>query len=962
MKAAPMKAMKAIQAEHFDRSGVAGQDLCLGSKLGNLYCIQNLMAQSLCKRCAYLMCAMIIVLMWADVASIREPNHEISNLPNACVYTQQLDEIACMCHIEKLCAFMQFVASTCACMSVLVMFWSQRMAKGQEASRDLSDAMMPSVRCAKQQSLSSCRVRDVCGGGPESNNLPVVGTKLWVDKVLEGLRARHLAPPLAQLRMLLANEATQKRLDSAKNLQQQLDILCGAAFKAKLGWQKSDAVVSSVPKELLPRTPHISTWRLRAKDFKQVQPAKESNEFSVLKSDGRVDALRAECAGDHVAQMWSRVPGAYLVDDAVAVQVMKSVPSHAPPPGLFSLLSTAPTARSDATPIEAVVIHPDDSVHLTKLYITNLGVDRLVKVDPNAVQLLSVETVEVLIEWWLDLSEGSHASAFQQCSSELSAEKGKGTGKGKGKHHTSGKGGKGKPSSIHNVALISRTLAKMLEAGGSGSLSDCKWYQHQIFPDVIRACVRVSKTIATKWMKQGTGQLALTCREVHDFPEISDLRRVWIPAHSELLQHAPAQIPRGVTLALAGCGCMTALIRSSQRWGVRVPSSAEEKVKAILRPNSVHVPSNHRQYAIQNVPRHLDPECIVKTIAVEQFKPYVVACVRNGSAKRVIIAAANPPPDIVFLVQDDRGQSITLLLELLAEKHPAQVRSSSQGLAADAEGSPKRKARREASMPDTSGGAYVAANPFSLLSEDADQEFPPLPVPGSVVSRAQPVGAYSHDIWRGVPSPPSPEALYLKNKGNTCYVAAACNIIRQVVSMCTNTRQKFETLANLVTAAPADTSFAQLMLANTAQGAAEAWDHFCMVSGLGGPRATQEDVALYITDLQQRFDFLAEVFQVAISTHTCCLGCENPDVVHDIDGLCRFSATAGMTLVDCLTVGQVGTLLERQCQCYAESCEIMNVSVQPSAFLLVQCKRASSQHSKCQQTVEVPPSIMCHPA
>ncbi|CAE7337918.1 HCc2 [Symbiodinium sp. CCMP2592] len=329
-----------------------------------------------------------------------------------------------------------------------------------------------------------------------------------------------------------------------------------------------------------------------------------------------------------------------------------------------------------------------------------------------------------------------------------------------------GKGGK-----MYNVGLITRTLVSMLEAGGSGSF-ESKWHQHQVFPEVIRARARVSETIATKWIKQGTGQLALTCREVHDFAEISDLRRIWIPAHSEVLQHAPAKIPRGLTLALAGCGCTFALLRAPQRWGVRVPSSAEEKVKAILKPNSVYVPPNHRQYAIHNVPRHLDPECIVKTIAIEQFKPFVVACFRNGSTKRVVIAAANPPPDIVFLVQDERG-------------------------------------------------AFADANPFSLLSEDADQEFPPLVFP----------------------------------------------------------RLKFEALVNLVTAAPADASFAQLMLADTAHVAAEVWDHFCVISGLGGPHAAQEDVALYITDLQQRFDFLAEAFQV-------------------------------------------GALLERQCQCYAENCEI----------------------------------------
>ena len=81
--------------------------------------------------------------------------------------------------------------------------------------------------------------QDLCGGGSEGSPCAIhVGSKAWLDAVLGVLKARHLHPSAAQIRMLVADEKVRQRLEGAKNQTQQVDILCGAAFKAKLGWQQ----------------------------------------------------------------------------------------------------------------------------------------------------------------------------------------------------------------------------------------------------------------------------------------------------------------------------------------------------------------------------------------------------------------------------------------------------------------------------------------------------------------------------------------------------------------------------------------------------------------------------------------------------------------------------------------------------------------------------------------------------
>ena len=115
-------------------------------------------------------------------------------------------------------------------------------------------------------------VADLQGGAGNSE----IGSKTWLDNILSGLAARHLKPPMLQVKMLVQNEATLTRLKKATELKQQLDIICGAAYKAQLGWTK----VSSDPPDSStlgapssngtpvgpPPEPKVQSWRLRPRD------------------------------------------------------------------------------------------------------------------------------------------------------------------------------------------------------------------------------------------------------------------------------------------------------------------------------------------------------------------------------------------------------------------------------------------------------------------------------------------------------------------------------------------------------------------------------------------------------------------------------------------------------------------------------------------------------------------------
>ena len=57
------------------------------------------------------------------------------------------------------------------------------------------------------------------------------------------------------------------------------------------------------------------------------------------------------------------VCGAYFVDQSEAVRIIRSIPAHMPPAGLFTLVAVEPTCRSVPVAVETVVVFPDGSPH-----------------------------------------------------------------------------------------------------------------------------------------------------------------------------------------------------------------------------------------------------------------------------------------------------------------------------------------------------------------------------------------------------------------------------------------------------------------------------------------------------------------------------------------------------------------------------------------------------------------------
>eukprot|EP00435_Cladocopium_sp_Y103_P034537 s1268_g8.t3 len=225
-----------------------------------------------------------------------------------------------------------------------------------------------------------------------------VGSKQWFDSIMAGLAARHLKPPLKQARMLVDNEQTLSPLQKASSLKHQLDIICGAAYKAQLAWQKTTTAADPMSK-----SDEAQTWRPRTRDWKIGKPASEAEPIG---SGEHSDAFRFQADGDPLGHLWSRKPGAHFICGSEAARVVRSIPAHAPPPGLFSLITLQPTPRSEASPVETLVVYPDNSHHMTKVYLTHLGTGKLIPVDWTTVSLAAIESVEILLEWWRDMTEG----------------------------------------------------------------------------------------------------------------------------------------------------------------------------------------------------------------------------------------------------------------------------------------------------------------------------------------------------------------------------------------------------------------------------------------------------------------------------------------------------------------------------------------------------------------------------
>ena len=364
--------------------------------------------------------------------------------------------------------------------------------------------------------------------------------------------------------------------------------------------------------------------------------------------------------------LWKRTPGVYCVDPASADRVLHSIPAHTPPAGLFTLVTAGPTARSETLPVSTVVLYPDGTPHLEQVYLTHVGVDKLCKVEFKELALTAVDTVEVQLEWWADLCNESEAQLYR---SVLAAQKedgqasfgGKGRSKGSDRDKGRGKGkSRGVPSTV--VMLVNTHLKTLVDSRGAAVFEAGKTCRHWVQEECIKVCTRVPKSTALEWLTRGLPSAAVLARDFIAFDQLAPYRKVWVPDRSALLNGSAVQILQSLRLALAGIPAW-AVVRAPTRWGVRVHKDQEQACKAVLQPHVVFVPDSHHRFCVRDLPRDVDPESIVATLATEAFKPYLVSNLLTGTTtRRITLASSTEPADIVFAIKDAGGAVHNVLL------------------------------------------------------------------------------------------------------------------------------------------------------------------------------------------------------------------------------------------------------------------------------------------------------------
>ena len=748
--------------------------------------------------------------------------------------------------------------------------------------------------------------------------------KNWLDNILSGLAARHLKPPMQQVKMLVQNEATLTRLKKATELKQQLDIICGAAYRAQLGWQKvsSDSTGSSTSGAQSsnntpvgpPPEPKVQSWRLRPRDWQSAKPASAAEPIT----GDRQDVFRTNVEGDPLLQVWSRVCGAYFVDQSEAVRIIRSIPAHMPPAGLFTLVTVEPTCRSVPVAVETVVLFPDGSPHLKKVYLSHLGTDTLSPVSWKSVSLASVENVDLLLEWWKDLSVGRDLEKFHEfhrAAEELGNPNPKGSGKAKGKQKGSGSG----KMSDSLAARISQHIKSMPPDSVGKMFDSLKRSNHNVKSDIIRVSIRLPKSDAVTWLVKGVSHDALLVRDLTDFPEAQDLRKVWVNEGCPILDGDSISIRQSLSLYLADFKSGWSVVRTPYRWGVRVDKSHECEVMSILQPRFVYVPEGHSKYRIDNIPKGVDAEALVKTLTSDNFQPYLVSV--HGS--KLVIAAPSAPPDIVFVIKEIQT---TLLLQPV----PQVPRSSSGagGVSNSAlrhleDTSPKRKTAKP--NEDTKGGGLLSNNRFELLGAD-DVEFPALPS-------------------KSVLHPPHTKPDCLPNHGNTCFVAAAVRCLAHMV--------KHSSVASADVHEP---SLRQLL----SDLCPFAWTRFLSAHGLTPTK--QKDSVLFFQKLLDTEPALASLVQLEEHIAVECTGCQESKTLNVSSHVISLPApeTDPCTLQDLLAqhFWTSNSELELSCElCFSEHKTPQSKVVQHKDWLLLQVLRAGADDSKKVTPVEVCPSL-----
>ena len=365
--------------------------------------------------------------------------------------------------------------------------------------------------------------------------------------------------------------------------------------------------------------------------------------------------------------------------------------------------------------------------------------------------------------------------------------------------------------------------------------------------DIIRVSIRLPKSDATTWLVKGVSHDALLVRDLTDFPEAHDLRKVWVNQGCPILDGDSISIRQSLSLYLADFKSGWSVVRTPYRWGVRVDKSHECEVMSILQPRFVYVPEGHSKYRIDNIPKGVEAEALVKTLTSDNFKPYLVSV--HGS--KLVIAAPSAPPDIVFVIKEIQT---TLLLQPV----PQVPRSSSGagGVSNSAlrhleDTSPKRKTAKP--NEDTKGGGLLSNNRFELLGAD-DVEFPALPA-------------------KSVLDPPHTKSDCLPNHGNTCFVAAAVRCLAHMVKH-----------SSVASADIHDPSLRQLL----SDLCPFAWTRFLSAHGLTPTK--QKDSVLFFQKLLDTEPALASLVQLEEHIAVECTGCQESKTLNVSSHVLRLPA------------------------------------------------------------------------
>ena len=566
---------------------------------------------------------------------------------------------------------------------------------------------------------------DLRGGGPETSNnggspsedaswMQQVGSKKWLDMVAAGLKARHLEPPMSQIKLIAADPKSAERLKACDKTARVLDIVCGSARKAGLGWVRAGGDKTTSKNDKDPNPPKqtiqvpIDKYRLRLTDWQAVRPDK-----LICPLEFTHGAFAANSDHSNNDGLWTRKAGAYLIDTAIAERMLKATPANLPPALTFAIFTEGKTSRSSDDAIDVVAVDPSGDLEIKKLWITNLGVNKLHHVTMQAKTLAKVDQVEIQCEIWPDMLEPDDDEK-RFLDEIILKQKAKAADKGKGSDKQKGKG-KGKHKGAlqleaQQTANINEALGKLLAQ--PQQIHSWRPTNHRVFENRIWCLLRMDRAKALQWLTIGTNCPAIQFKPTTHLEELDKhWRMVWANAKlmDEFQDTHPLQVHKELSFRIAALQGKVSIVRVQDGWACRCPSELEPDVREALQPGSIHVPRYHIRFSIDRIPAEIDPEAILATLQVDDFKPYKVAVkhyLEGGKRmQRIVLAASTMPKDLACAIAYSSGHRQNVLPVLLKVDKCAEgcadetVRETEPKLRRTSSASPVPVRQPEANMP-----------------------------------------------------------------------------------------------------------------------------------------------------------------------------------------------------------------------------------------------------------------------